>query len=93
MVILSRSTARGSWRIGGRRGIRKREEKRAGGVGSKMVESGRNRGKLKGFKGGSQEKRGRIQECKVQGAGGLDPPPVHPLFKSYIFELLLFSSL
>ena len=92
MVILSRGTARGSWRIGGRRGIQKRVEKRAGGVGSKMVESGRNRGKLKGFNFGSQEKRGRIQECKVQGAGGLDPR-VHPLFKSYIFELLLFSSL
>ena len=92
MVILSRGTARGSWRIGGRRGIQKRVEKRAGGVGSKMVESGRNRGKLKGFKGGSQEKRGRIQECKVQGAGGLDSS-VHPLFKSYIFELLLFSIL
>ena len=45
MVILSRGTARGSWRIGSRRGIRKREEERAGGVGSKMVESGRNRKK------------------------------------------------
>ena len=61
-------------------------------MGSKMVESGRNRGKLKGFKGGSQEKRGGSQECKVQEAGGLDPP-VHPLFKSYIFELFPFSIL
>ena len=61
-------------------------------MGSKMVESGRNRGKLKGFKGGDHEKRGRGQECKVQEAGVLDPP-VHPLFKSYIFESLLFSIL
>ena len=68
MVILSRGTARGSWRIGRRRGIQKREEERAGGVGSKMVESRRNRGKLKGFKGGGQEKKGL--EPGVQGTGG-----------------------
>ena len=67
MVILSRGTARGSWRIGGRRGIQKRVEKRAGGVGSKMVESGRNRGKLKGFKGGSQEKGVGSRSARYRG--------------------------
>ena len=61
-----------SWRIGGRRGIRNREEGRAGGVVSKMVESGRNRRKLKGFKGGSQEKRGRL--------GPPCPPTIQELY-------------
>ena len=84
MVILSRGTARGSWRIGGRRGIRKREEKRAGGVGSKMVESGRNRGKLKGFNFGSQEKRGRSRSARYRGREAWTPLSTHYLRAIYL---------